>query len=138
MMLDLFHRTGSAIPLWLVVFCGLLLSGCGSSEPDYPSTSLQGTVSVDGVPISEGKITFAPTTNGQGKGISGPIKDGRYQLENVPLGNVLVILSAERATGRMKMSSYGGEVPEIESLIPQPLHRGDSSKNHKRTCRTQL
>jgi hypothetical protein len=68
----------------LVLLAALLL-GCGRS----PSSVISGNVTYEGVPVSRGQISFAPV-GGQGRVCSGPIDAGKYRVENVPAGRMIV------------------------------------------------
>ncbi len=67
--------------VWIVA--SLILAGCGKSS--YEMAPAHGTVTLDGVPLTEGKIMFAPIARGSssdaGKVAVGRIQDdGRYTL----------------------------------------------------------
>ena len=76
----------------------VVVAGC-SRQDDYPSMRL-GSVTVDGQPIPEGSIELVPTGSNQGRGTSGNIENGHYLIEKAPLGNVLVMLTANRDTAQ--------------------------------------
>lgn len=95
----------------------LLLAGCGQG-PGYPSATLSGVVTLDGVRIEKGSITFYPAAaTGAGSGGSAEITNGEYVVENVPLGTVSFTFSALVKTGRM-VEDLGRQVPEQVNPIP--------------------
>lgn len=105
---------------------GLMLlpvAGCGDSGPSYPVARLEGSVTIGGKPIPEGRIQFVPLDSGQGLATSTEIVDGRYRAEEVPLGSVSVMISATRETGRM-ITEYSTPYPEIVNIIPEKYRSG--------------
>jgi hypothetical protein len=111
------------LPVALTVL--VMICGCGKSEKEYPSTPLEGTVSVDGALIAQGTISISPTQSDQGKGTQAPIVDGKYSFEKAPLGKVIVSFEATQETGRTYFSEQAGkELPEIHSLIPSRYELG--------------
>ncbi len=70
----------------------LLFAGCGGADYDGPErAAVSGTVTVDGVPLPFGTITFKPT--GDGRMANGAIEEGVYSIpeESGPnLGSYMV------------------------------------------------
>ena len=64
----------------LAVLAGLLATGCGSNSRMPPTFPVSGTVTVDGVPLAEGAISFDPA-DGVGSVYGGLIRDGRYAFD---------------------------------------------------------
>jgi hypothetical protein len=62
----------------------LFLIGCGGGEA---ANNVKGKVTVKGVPVSNGTITFHGS-----KDASGPILNGQYNIDNPPTGQVKVSL----------------------------------------------
>ena len=82
-------------------------------------------MTLDGKPIAEGTISFLPQGSGQASPASAEIADGRYEARAVPLGKVLVQITATQQTGRM-ITGSGEPVPEILSIIPRKYAEGIS------------
>jgi hypothetical protein len=102
----------------------LLLAGCGK-DSDGRATRLKGRVTLDGTAIAEGTISFLPEKAGQAPPASAQIVDGDYDAKGVPLGKVLVQITATRQTGRMIPGS-SQPVPEVQSIIPPKYSQGIS------------
>src|ERR1700759_1339838 len=84
------------------VTCSLLvlttcLAGCGgTSGPQmYP---ISGEVTLDGVPLKEGAISFVPA-DGKGLAAGGKIVDGKYTAKSVP-GAKRVEIRAPKVVGQ--------------------------------------
>lgn len=62
---------------WLVA----LVAGCGGSPDIKPIKNLipcSGTVTLDGQPLPQGTVTFAPVNQADGQPATGSIKDGKF------------------------------------------------------------
>jgi hypothetical protein len=55
-----------------------LAAGCGGGGDSR--RAVQGTVTLDGRPLSEGTIVFLPASGADGATSGGPIRDGRFAL----------------------------------------------------------
>lgn len=80
------------------ILVGLLLLvavGCAQNNLAH----VQGRVTLDDQPITEGTIHFKPD-NGPTK--AGFIKDGLYEVKGVPLGKATVQISAPKAVAKVK------------------------------------
>lgn len=97
----------------------VVVSGCG---PNFSTTPLAGSVTVDGEPVAEGSINFVPAGVGQGPSTSAPIIAGKYQA-SAPIGPVRVHFQATRETGKM-IDVFGTPQPERVNLIPPRYHGG--------------
>lgn len=75
----------------------LFASGCGGGET---KTKVSGTVTLDGVPIENGSISFYPT-GATGQNASSGIEKGKYQLDS-SLGEMKVQISATKVVGKFK------------------------------------
>lgn len=104
-------------------FVMVLLSGCGPGKPTYPSTRLEGNVTVDGKPIVQGNLQFVPHNPSQGPITAALIDDGRYVAEAVPRGKMRVLLTATKETGKM-IKEYSTPRPEVINLIPEKYRAG--------------
>ena len=102
-----------------LLFC-LPLAGCGGGS-DGNTAHWSGTVTIGGQPLpadAEGSITFRPTSR-EGKPVSVPIENGRYDSPNTPKGQVIALFSIQRPTGRTYHSDRTGEdVAETEDIVP--------------------
>lgn len=101
--------------------CLLFLCGCGSG------LTLQGTVSIDSVPIEKGTISFTPVETGTGEAVAAEIKGGKYLARNIPPGKTRVQFQAQRETGKMVTSidpAEGSTHPEVVNLIPTNYRKG--------------
>src|SRR5262245_46426761 len=78
---------------------GLLLTGfgCGSVSEGI----VQGPVTLDGVPVATGAVTFVPM-DGETATAGAMIKDGKFTA-TVPVGRKKVVLSAPKVVGQKKL-----------------------------------
>jgi hypothetical protein len=92
-----------------------MLSGCaGESGPQmYP---VQGTVSFDGTPVENGRILFR-RVDGDQRGFSGEITNGRYELNAEP-GSMTVEITASRIIPGEFDTSNDEPEPKGEMYIP--------------------
>lgn len=107
-------RVGSVVCTSILIG---MLAGCGG--PDYPSGSLEGTITVDNEPLPHGQISFTPMESGQGPPVYAEISAGKYIHENVPIGKVRVVFHAQKETGRMLHDpETRRDYAEMVSLVP--------------------
>jgi hypothetical protein len=95
----------------------LLLAGCGSG----PSTGdVRGIASYEGVPIEDGKIDFIPA-DGKGPTAGGVIKDGKYDVKKVSVGNHKVVVSSSKVVGKKKVydTPNSPEMPITKEVLPE-------------------
>lgn len=83
--------------LLAVLLAVMFISGCGSSEPVL--VPIQGTVTLDGVPLESGLIRFAPTTGAAPAGAE--IKNGHYSLKVAP-GDARIEITSAKVVGKRK------------------------------------
>jgi hypothetical protein len=106
----------------LSVWCALLMLSCGCSHgPDYQTATVSGTVNIDGQPVPKGFITISPTAQSRGAVVGGPIADGTYRCQQVPVGKVRVTFAAQAAemtTMLDRSTNTKREVPK-DILPPQ-------------------
>lgn len=74
---------------FLIVVC-VLAAGCGSGN-----TSVQGTVTFNGVPVDNGYITFFPTDVAS-SAAAAPIRDGKYHVASLTPGPRVVEIVANK------------------------------------------
>lgn len=92
-------------------------TGCGGGL-SYPHATIHGVVTLDGIPIQNGKITYFPQASaGAGSGGSATIAAGEYEISGVPIGQANFTFSALVETGRM-VEDLGKQVPERVNPIP--------------------
>ena len=61
----------------------LFVAGCGASGDIKPIANLvacSGTITLDGAPLKQGIVSFAPANPGAGQPATGPIKDGKFTM----------------------------------------------------------
>ncbi len=111
------------IAIAIVVF---VCTGCSEKQAGPPTAHLQGTVTINGKPIpadAAGTIIFDPVVVGDARPASSPIKDGRYEVEQAPLGKVRAIIHITQELGPVP---GGGDrqMVESKSLVPENLKDG--------------
>jgi hypothetical protein len=100
-----------------ILICVVPVCGCGGFGPQrLPLTgaTLEGAVTYgkDKVPVG---LVIAVGTNGSA---SGDISDdGTYKLENVPLGDVTLVVNVKAGEGKLMSRRMSGE-----KNIPNPVH----------------
>jgi hypothetical protein len=119
--------------IWLlfVLLCGVAFSsGCGEAGPPQ----LTGTVTFDGAPIEEGRITFEPV-DGQGTTAEAVVTQGKYATE-VPAGKKRVRIVGMRVVG--ERPAYAGDpnspmIKETKNFIP-PIFNDQSNLEREVTA----
>lgn len=125
-----------SIPAILVAVGIMAVTGCGGK--DGPVTvRVSGTVSLEGKPLDEGKITLTPIGETQGGSVAGEIRDGKYDIPKSegPLvnGNYRVEISAIAKQGKSLpnvVDPGGPSLAVFEELIP-PAYNRDSTLTMK-------
>lgn len=114
--------------LWTVGFSGFLLFlcldclGCGSSDP-LNRKAVAGKVTVDGVPVPNGSISFEPLSAGR-VGSGAVISSGKYSIskaDGLPPGKYLVrITGDDGANFAVSAGKMPGEeiMPSKKELVP--------------------
>jgi len=106
---------------WWCVSIGVLLSlvGCGDSSGQQ---LLEGTVTLDGVPLVNGHITFLPQRGTKGSTAGSKITEGDFSIpskKSVFAGTFRVEITALGKTGKKVMDPMlGREVAQVKQLIP--------------------
>ena len=88
------RREGLVRTVAALTVLALLTVGCGTSKP-----IMEGTVTLDGVPIEKGVIVLTPP-DGKGQTAGCGITAGRYRMQ-ASQGTVQVSIMAERKDGKM-------------------------------------
>jgi hypothetical protein len=112
------------LPLTLLLIAFVTLPGCGNKYADRGNVA--GEVKLDGNPIEQGSILFAPIDGTQGVAVGGSIQNGHFRLsgEKGPsLGWNRVEIRAPRKTGKKVPRGLGatGEMveEEVEAVAPR-------------------
>lgn len=95
-----------------------LLAWTGCSESTTHGT-VQGTVTLDGKPLSEGVVRFVPVDGSTGTA-SAAITNGEYTAQ-VPVGLNRIEFSAPKVTGKQKMydTPDSPSVDIVAELLPE-------------------
>ena len=118
------NRKNDRLPTWWCVWLVLLWVGCG--EPS-DRKSLEGTVTLDGVPLAEGHVKFVPQ-----RGTKGPIAGGKIIAGNFSIspeggtftGTFRVEITATRKTGKQVKDHRTGEMIDgIQQFLPPQYNR---------------
>src|SRR5687768_9789455 len=96
----------------------LLITAVGCSQ-DTTHGVVNGTVTLDGAPLSSGLIRFIPE-DGQSPSADATISDGSFEAK-VPVGKKQVTISAPKVVGQRKMyeTPDSPTVDVVEELLPE-------------------
>jgi hypothetical protein len=99
--------------LLLFVLVGVV--GCSGSSPQG---KVDGTVTLDGMPLKEGDVRFVPA-DGKSQTASAKIIDGKFSAQ-VPKGEMRVEISAPKVIGKRKMYDTPDSpvVDKVRELLP--------------------
>jgi hypothetical protein len=116
------------------IISGLALSitlgwcaGCDGGSSSGNTAHLQGAVTLAGQPLPadvEASILFRPTQSGQGKTVSVPVVNGRYDSPETPMGAVKAFFTIQQPTGRVFDNDRGAPIKERKSLVPEKYGAG--------------
>ena len=97
----------------LFVLVGVV--GCPGSSAQG---TVDGTVTLDGMPLKEGDVTFVPA-DGKSQTASAKIIDGKFSAQ-VPTGEMRVEISAPKVIGKRKMYDTPDSrvVDQVRELLP--------------------
>ena len=129
-----FPRPG--LSLWLSTGC-LLLAGCEPYEARLPESgaTLEGTVTMGGTPVPAAMIIL----KGKESGATGNVSpDGKFKIENAPLGEVQIGVNTEAAKGQMmgevmaranQAAKGGAPAPPLPTVrdVPAKFQNPDTS-----------
>jgi hypothetical protein len=117
------YRRGHILARLAFVALGLSLAGCNPPGIRYPESgaTLEGTVTYGKDKVGAA-LVIAQNKDGSATTFVGD--DGRYKLENVPLGEVNIAVNTDAgkgaAMGRITAASQGkGEAPKIVDVPKQ-------------------
>ncbi len=104
----------------------IMAAGCNSdaAPAKFPSARLEGLVTVDGKPIQDGMIQFAPASKAAGGVTQATIVEGRYVASQVPLGDVTAFLFATPAPPPAPETLTTAYKPEPVLAIPERYKKG--------------
>ena len=106
--------------VWFMVVVASLAIGCGGSN-GIERAAVEGTVTVDGQPLTEGTITFLPSESTKGPLARCTINDGKFGLpvsEGPVVGSHRVEITSMKKTGKT-ISVEGVDTEEIIQSIPE-------------------
>ena len=113
------RKKKSAVLPALALSC--LLTGCGG--PGYPVCTWEGTVSLKGEPVpsdATATITVSSTdAKTASRSVSAPIVNGKYVLENVPQGEVLVQFNIVQETPAKNPEDAARGMTDVKNLMPR-------------------
>ena len=113
----------------LLTISVLAFIGCGSGVQQNRQ-KIEGSVSVNGVPLAQGVIEFMPLSGYADKTFSGaPIKDGHYSIipkKGLAPGEYLVRISGQEETGKMEEHEGMDPTPVMRDIVP-PKYNRDST-----------
>lgn len=121
---------GLSAILWTFALL-LFLAGC--FQRDIQGAAVSGKVSIDGIPLSQGSISFIPTDGTKGPVGGGEIKDGRYDIpSSVVIGTNRVEIRGRIRTGRMveaiPPAQPGSMVEEMKEAVPPKFNSRSALK----------
>lgn len=106
--------------LTIFVLIYLVCSGCSLDKPD--GIKIKGMITLDGVPLETGSITFHRKDVDQSFG--SVILNGKYETYVHP-GEMTVRITSTRQTGTKPRNDFPGDTvidPVFESIIPERYH----------------
>ena len=110
----------SCVCVWVL----LSLSGCGELSNRQ---SLKGTVTLDGVLLAEGHITFLPQPGTKGPTTGGKITKGHFSISpegGAFVGTFRVEITATRKTDKKIKDPIAGKmIDNIEQFLPRRYNR---------------
>ncbi|MFO0880450.1 MAG: hypothetical protein U0840_24155 [Gemmataceae bacterium] len=99
----------SYLTLALALLIGLTAVGCGGG-----TGNISGEVKVKDKPLPDGLITFF-SQEGKKKVVLGPIKDGKYKVEGVPVGKAIItVQTVTKAPAFDIKAKDGGKEPPVK------------------------
>jgi len=119
------RKTGHEFVWWCASgLCLFLLAGCDSESN---RSSLEGTVTLNGQPLTEGSIALRPLPGTRGPTAGGKITNGTFAIlpeHGTFAGTFRVEITASRKTGtQTKDAVLGIMVDDYERIIPDRYNR---------------
>jgi len=120
-----------------------LCLGCGNGD-GLNRASVEGKVSLDGTPVEEGTISFAPTAGTKGPTAGGTIENGRYSISAAKgpvVGRYRVELHAPRKTGKKiqaPMAPAGTMTDEVGDAMPPQYNMTSTLEKEVKAGRNQI
>jgi hypothetical protein len=114
-------RVVTAVSFASLIFC---CAGCGSKS-GLQRVVVEGRVTFDGEPVSNGDVMFYPTEISPAPLAGGSIKDGKYVASahgGVPVGERRVEIRAYRKPKAAAGKSSVGEGPAAEQYLPEKFN----------------
>jgi hypothetical protein len=112
------------------LLCVLAAAG-GCNDGGKPGTArLEGRITIDGQPPpagAVGSISFRATGQGQADTTSAQIVDGKYECDDVPLGDVVVFVQLIKETGKT-ITEGGRSFPERVNFVSSKHDNGINLK----------
>ena len=124
-------RREHSLALLALLGLGLLLPGCGPQGIRYTETgaTLEGTITYGKDKVGAAMV-IAQNESGMATGFVGD--DGRYKLENVPLGEVNIGVNTDAGRGQAMgklMAQSQGKAKATLKLIDVPKNFADPAKS---------
>lgn len=95
-----------------------VITGCSAGSTGPRTYPVKGTVTFDGAPVEQGTILFR-RLEGDGRGYSGEITNGGYELQ-AEAGKMRVEITASRAIpGKFTEVNPGEKDPVFEMYVPK-------------------
>lgn len=113
-------RSRSTASSICIYFCVCLIASYGCSASNR--AEVQGTVTLDGQPLTQGTLAFFPTGDAKGPAAGGTIVGGKYFIsadQGSTIGTNRVEIRSARATGKMLALRKEAEVVEV---LPDRYH----------------
>jgi hypothetical protein len=102
-------RNGSVFTGLAITFMFAAIQVCHAAEK---SGEIQGTVTIQGKPLAEGKITFH-FENGQFAG--SPIKDGKYKVDLISTGKYRIAVEGKGVPAKYLSADTSGLAVEVKN-----------------------
>ncbi|WP_425395158.1 hypothetical protein [Aeoliella sp.] len=107
-----------------VLLAAFVASGCGESDGRL---AVEGTVTFDGQPLPEGKISFMPLPGTSSPTAGATISQGKFQVppeKGLKPGEFEVSINAVRGSGKKVFDEDAGGMIELEEVyIPDHYNR---------------
>lgn len=117
-----------------LIVVSFAMNACGGSSGPK-KYKVNGTVSFDGKPIADGRITFKGDASKLGT-YSAPITNGAYTLEAEP-GNYLIEITASRMTGKF-VTTVEGKNEIGEMYIPEKYNSKSTTQKDVTSNPTEI